>query len=117
MSSKKAQTTVLPYANVPRLASRAVDDRPRVKLADIKGEEIVITGHETREGDNGPYLYVSLVRADGNEAVLMTSATVLTRDLKTVEEFPVRVRVGLIPTGSGRTCWVFEPDQDPFEEE
>ena len=129
---KKDNNIALPFANVPRLKSAPQDNRPVVKLANIEGQAVLITGVEPKTHDQfGEYLLTTLqvsqevssedgtqLAAAGSECVLFLRAQVLTDQLNKVEEFPVVGCVKKAKKPNGRSCWLFvDPDDasDPFE--
>lgn len=123
--------TKLPFADVPRLKTAPRDDRPVVKLADIEGQAVLITGYTEMDGEFGPYLLVNLQLSQefqhdadqpyhpaGEECVLFLRAQVLSEQLRGVTEFPVVGCVRKVKKPNGRSVWLFvDPDAefDPFE--
>lgn len=77
------------------------------QIADLVGQEIVISKVERRDGQFGPMMVVSGAKPDGEVVTFITGATVLVRQLEAcIPHLPVIARIERVVGKRGRAYYV-----------
>jgi hypothetical protein len=86
------------------------DGEEWVKIKDLVGDEITITGFKVKRGKFGKFPVVSAVDADGDEIQIQAGNHLIERleDLEELDLFPVDVKVVTFPTDKGNPGYSFE---------
>lgn len=84
-----------------------------LKMSDIEGETVTVTGFVVRDGDYGPCAWMTLERATGDTVKVITGSDAIMQALKAAKDakaFPVEAKF----SKHGR-AWGIDPVEDaPF---